>query len=83
MLPGQTLKQVVEARRDGRAVAASVCLAALPPSDLFAHLSGMETAIQLHTDTMHDLTLVEGEGGPEQTAFGVLADLIAIARRFG
>jgi homoserine dehydrogenase len=81
LLPGQTLKQVVEARRDGHAVTAGVRLAALPPSDLFAHLSGMETAIQLHTDTMQDLTIIEGEGGPEQTAFGVLADLIAIARR--
>jgi homoserine dehydrogenase len=81
LLPGQTLKQVVEAQRDGTAVTAGVRLAALPPSDLFAHLSGMETAIQLHTDTMHDLTVVEGEGGPEQTAFGVLADLVAIARR--
>ncbi len=81
LLPGQTLKQVVEARRDGHAVTAGVWLAALPPSDLFAHLSGMETAIQLHTDTMQDLTIIEGEGGPEQTAFGVLADLIAIARR--
>jgi homoserine dehydrogenase len=82
LLPGQALKQVVEARRNGRAVAAGVRLAALPPADLFAHLSGMETAIQLHTDTMQDLTIIEGEGGPEQTAFGVLADLVAIARQF-
>jgi homoserine dehydrogenase len=40
----------------------------------------MEAALLLHTDTMQDLTIVEGEGGPGQTAFGVLADVIAIAR---
>ena len=77
---GETLKQVVEVARDGGEVLARVRLVALPASDIFAHLSGMETALRLHTDTMQDLTIVEGEGGPGQTAFGVLADLVAIAR---
>ncbi|MGZ3679055.1 MAG: homoserine dehydrogenase [Ktedonobacterales bacterium] len=77
--PGQTLKQVVEASRDGEAVSARVRLMALPESDLLAHLSGMEAALLLHTDTMQDLTLIEGEGGPGQTAFGVVADLVTIA----
>ena len=79
--PGQTLKQVVDATRgaDG-VVTARVRLMALPSDDLFAHLSGMETAVTLHTDTMRDLTIVEGEGDPGQTAFGVLADLVNIAR---
>jgi homoserine dehydrogenase len=81
--PGHTLKQVAEAERgDGGAVSARVALAALPPGDLLAHLSGMETAVLLHTDTMQDLTIVEGEGGPGQTAFGVVADLVTIARQF-
>lgn len=80
---GHTLKQVVEVVREGSRVIARVRLAALPPSDIFAHLSGMETAVQLHTDTMQDLTLVEGEGGPGQTAFGVVADLVSIARQYG
>jgi homoserine dehydrogenase len=83
LLPGQTLKQVVEAERRDGAVAAWVRLAALPPSEVFAHLSGMETALLLRTDTMGDLTLIEGEGGPGQTALGVLADLVAIAERYG
>jgi homoserine dehydrogenase len=77
--PGQTLKQVVEASRDGETVSAGVRLVALPESDLLAHLSGMEAALLLHTDTMQDLTLIEGEGGPGQTAFGVVADLVTIA----
>jgi homoserine dehydrogenase len=78
------LKQMVEVERDASgAVRATVALRALPPGDPLAHLSGMETGIMLRTDTMGDLTLIEGEGGPGQTAFGVLADLVAIARARG
>jgi homoserine dehydrogenase len=78
---GYALKQMVEVERDkAGAVRATVALRALPPGDPLAHLSRMETGILLHTDTMGDVTLLEGEGGPGQTAFGVLADVIAIAR---
>ncbi len=80
LAPGRTLKQVVEAWREGTDVVAHVRLEALAGGDVFVALSGMETALTLHTDTMQDLTLIEGEGGPGQTAFGVLADLINIAR---
>jgi homoserine dehydrogenase len=80
---GYSLKQMVEVERDAAgAVRATVTLRALPPGDPLAYLSGMETGILLRTDTMGDLTLIEGEGGPGQTAFGVLADVIAIARAY-
>lgn len=80
LAPGAVLKQMVAAHRleDGR-VEASVRLVPLPPGDIFAQLAGMETGLRLQTDTMGELTLIEGEGGPGQTAFGVLADLITIA----
>jgi homoserine dehydrogenase len=80
-LPGQILKQVVECWRseDDGSVRASVHLEALPEADRLAHLSGMEAGLILHTDTMQDLTIIEGEGGPGQTAFGVLSDLVTIA----
>ncbi len=83
--PGYVVKQVVEARRapaGAGTVEAVVRLAALPPSDPLAQLKSNETGLTLHTDTMGDLTLIEGEGGPGQTAFGVLADIVAIARAF-
>jgi homoserine dehydrogenase len=81
---GHTLKQMVEGERDASgAVRTAVRLVALPASEPLAHLSGMETGIMLQTDTMGDLTLIEGEGGPGQTAFGVVADLVAIARAYG
>ena len=81
--PGQTIKQLVRARRTGGSVEIEVRTVALEEDSLLAHLSGMETALVLHTDTMQDLTIVEGEGGPGQTAFGVLADLVHIARQYG
>ena len=67
------------ARREGGPLHGIQSWVALPESDLLAHLSGMEAALLLHTDTMQDLTLIEGEGGPGQTAFGVVADLVTIA----
>ncbi len=79
---GYALKQLVEAERDGdtRAVRARVRLVALPPENAFAHVGIGETAVRLHTDTMRDLTIIEGDGDPGQTAFGLLADLVNIAR---
>jgi homoserine dehydrogenase len=78
--PGQTLKQVVECVGDSESVRAWVRLEALPPEDLLAHLSGTQSALILRTDTMQDLAIIPGAGGPEQTAFGIVADLVSIAR---
>ena len=81
---GHALKQLVMAERVGEsdtgAVRASVRLVALPPENAFAHVGIGETAVRLHTDTMRDLTIVEGDGDPGQTAFGLVADLVNIAR---
>ena len=79
LLPGQTLKQVADAERKGDTVTARIRLEALAPGDMLAHLSGMEAGLTLRTDTMGDLTIIEGEGGPRQTAHGVMADLVAVA----
>jgi homoserine dehydrogenase len=83
LTPGQTLKQMVEVTREGGATVARVSIVALPENDILGRLSGMETGLQLRTDTMGDLTLIEGEGGPGQTALGVLADLVNIAQGGG
>jgi homoserine dehydrogenase len=79
--PGQTLKQMVEVERVGDDVNARVRIVALPPDDILGRLSGMETGLLLRTDSIGELTLIEGEGGPGQTALGVLADIVAIARQ--
>lgn len=78
--PGERLKQVVEGRREGVSVVAEVSLQALGPSDTLGSLSGMETGVRLLTDTMRELTIIEGDGDPTQTAMGVLSDIVNIAR---
>ncbi len=80
--PGESLKQVAEGRREGGTVVAEVSLQALPPGDTLGSLSGMETGVRLLTDTMRELTLIEGEGDPTQTAMGVLSDIVNIARAY-
>ncbi|MFI5274121.1 MAG: homoserine dehydrogenase [Ktedonobacterales bacterium] len=77
---GHALKQLVTVTRAGGALRAYVRLVALPPDDAFAHVGTGETAVRLHTDTMRDLTIIEGDGDPGQTAFGIVADLVNIAR---
>ncbi len=44
------------------------------------NLPGTTSVVQLHTDTLNQLTLLETAPTPAQTAFGVLSDLIAAAR---
>jgi homoserine dehydrogenase len=83
LAPGRTLKQMVEVTRDGGDITARVFIVALPEDDILGRLSGMETGLQLRTDTMGEVTLIEGEGGPGQTALGVLADLVALVRDRG
>lgn len=78
---GTVVKQVAIAERavDG-SVRATVRLETLSAHDTLGSLAEGETAVRLVTDTMGELTLIEGDGGPWQTAFGVLADLVTIAR---
>jgi homoserine dehydrogenase len=78
---GRTLKQVVECIADAGSVRAWVRLEALRAEDVLAHLSGTQSALTLRTDTMGDLTIIPGAGGPEQTAFGIVADLVSIAQK--
>jgi homoserine dehydrogenase len=60
---------------------ASVRLQELERGDVLSGLSGMANALVLNTDLLGDVAVTELTGGLTQTAFGVLADLIAIRRR--
>jgi homoserine dehydrogenase len=64
---------------DDRLVA-KVAPEAVPANDPMFRLYGTTSAIQIRTDTLNQLTLIETAPTPAQTAFGVLADLIAAAR---
>jgi homoserine dehydrogenase len=60
-------------------------IAKVAPEEVFAsdpayRLHGTTSVVQLKTDTLNQLTLLETAPTPAQTAFGVLADLISAAR---
>ena len=59
---------------------ATVAPEEVPANDPLFRLYGTTSAIQIKTDTLNQLTLLETAPTPAQTAFGVLADLIAAAR---
>jgi homoserine dehydrogenase len=61
------------------AVRASVRWAELRPDDPLAAVRGMSTALTLVTDTLGELTVTIKDPTTEQTAYGVLADLLAVS----
>jgi len=77
---GSVAKQVARITRTPDGVQARVALEILAADDSLAGIGQGKAAIQFQTDTMGDLTVIEGPGTPRQTAFGVLADLITIAK---
>lgn len=64
---------------DGKLIA-KVAPEEVPANDPFFRLYGTTSAIQIKTDTLNQLTLIETAPTPAQTAFGILADLISAAR---
>ncbi len=79
---GHVLRQVVEGQRLGDQVRCTVQLETLPATHLFAQIRGAKSILTLRTDTMNDVTVIEDQSGPRQTAFGLLSDLVAIARQY-
>jgi homoserine dehydrogenase len=78
---GTRIKLMCEALRgeDGR-VTAGVRPARIPLDDLFAGIGGTTSIIDLYTDVLPRLTIVENDPGPVTTAYGLLADMINLAR---
>jgi homoserine dehydrogenase len=64
----------------GDKLAARVAPEEVSANDPLFRLYGTTSAIQIKTDTLNQLTLLETAPTPAQTAFGVLADLISAAR---
>lgn len=77
---GYCIRLLVRAWRDGRHVRGSVKPAEIPLTHTFATLRGDTTALCIDTDTMEKITIIEGPGGPHQTAFALLSDFINIHR---
>ncbi len=77
---GQRIKLVCQAERQGDGVVARVAPEAVSLDDPLSSLSGTSSMLTLRTDTLKGLSLIEFEPEPAQTAYGLLADLINLAR---
>jgi homoserine dehydrogenase len=77
---GKRLKLVASAERVDDVLRARVRLVELPETDLFAQLEGQQNAILLQTDALGEIAVVQRGSGLTQTAYGVVADIVAVAR---
>lgn len=80
---GHCIRLLVRAWREGKKVRGSVKPTEIPLAHTFATLGADTTVLCLDTDTMGKITLIEGPGGPHQTAFALLSDFINIHRMMG
>lgn len=77
---GRRIKLLCEAWREGETVRARVAPLALLLDDPLAHVHRTSSAVTFETDTLPSLTIIEGDSSPATTAFGLLADVVNIAR---
>jgi homoserine dehydrogenase len=77
---GRRIKLVSEAVRDGDGVRASVRPVRLPSSDPLSQVRLTSSAVTIETDTLPQLTVIEGDPDPTTTAYGMLVDMINVAR---
>lgn len=79
---GRAFKLICRAARTAEGgVQAAVAPESIPGDDPLASLRGTSSAVCFETDLLPGLTLIEHDPGPETTAYGVLADLLTLARR--
>lgn len=77
---GDRIKLVCEAWREGDAVRARVSPQRLPLSDPLSQVRQASSVVTFETDTLPRLTIIEGDPDPVTTAYGMLVDMINIAR---
>jgi homoserine dehydrogenase len=77
---GQRIRLLCEAVREGDIVRAVVKPSHIPIDQLPARIMGTSSLIEYETDVLPRLTLIENDPGPVTTAYGMLVDMINIAR---
>lgn len=78
---GRRLKLVARGSGLGRNAVASVALEEVEPDDPLAILDGQANALELDTWPLGKTVIMQRGGGLEKTAYALLTDLIAVARR--
>ena len=77
---GKRWKLVCTAEKDGNGVKGRVAPELVDPSSPLYSVEGSSSIVEFHTDTLSSLSIVEGNPGPETTAYGLLADFINAVR---
>jgi homoserine dehydrogenase len=78
---GKTVRLISRARRTPSGVTLRVRGEVLDRTDVLAVTPGTSNLILFHTDLMGTVGTIEIDPLPEQTAYGVFSDLVAISRR--
>lgn len=77
---GERIRLLCEAVRDGDTVRARVWPVHVPQGDVRASVTGTTSVVDFETDVLPRLTVLEHDPGPTTTAYGMLSDMINIAR---
>ena len=77
---GSRWKLVCSAERDGNSVKGRVAPELVDSSSPFYGLEGSSSIVEFQTDMLSHLSIIEGNPGPETTAYGLLADFINAVR---
>jgi homoserine dehydrogenase len=73
---GKRWKLVCMAERAGASAKGRVAPELVDRSSPLYGVEGSSSIVEFHTDTLTSLSIVEGDPGPETTAYGLLADFI-------
>jgi homoserine dehydrogenase len=77
---GKRWKLVCTARREGREVSGQVAPELVGPDSPLYGVNGTSSMVAFETDVLPQLSIIEGNPGPETTAYGLLADFINATR---
>lgn len=75
---GCTIKLLCRAARENGKVTASVLPAEIPLGDVYAAVDGASSVYSILTDYMGRLSIIEHDGMPLQTGYGVFGDILRI-----
>jgi homoserine dehydrogenase len=73
---GKRWKLVCTAKKEGNTVSGCVAPELVEADSPLYSVEGSSSIVEFHTDTLSSLSIVEGNPGPETTAYGLLADFI-------
>lgn len=77
---GKRWKLISHAKKEGEKIKGCVAPELVSSASQFFSVEGSSSIVEFHTDTLSSLSIVEGNPGPETTAYGLLADFINAVR---